>query len=555
MTRKLSQSLSLAPLGDEARVLQRAHEAGDASAARRVEAHLPGHSGRLTLSKARTVIAREHGLDSWPELQAVVARRLDELEREEVSRAAGVPVNIVEQALAAVRAADRSALAELLQRYPTLLAVQVGRDPGRNLLHEACAVDPRAVGRSPADVIAIIDLLLASGLDVNAPVLLREGERLLPSWFCVRGGSLGVLEHVLARGGRPGGLFAAAYGHGAAALRLLRRYGADLEEVVDDETPLLHALKNRRLESARVLLELGADPNHADSQGATVLHYAVRQYHDLEVIALLLAHGASPDARTKRGATPLDVAVRIGRHDIATVLGAPPGVVAARPASEEVRLRPFVSVETAAFADVLELYRALGYRCDILLEDDFAALTLGEARVMLGADGAPSAGSGALIHRCPGEVFSVVAAAARSFPHAVEPHGGIRVEDGCGLELLFVEEPDRLSVALEPRLEVSDLAAARQFYEALGFEPREDANGSVTMHLQSARLQLQQAAGVAGRALNLWLTCDDFDGVYRRVGARMRVDPPQVAFHGEILFTVMDPDGRRVTFAGAATDI
>jgi hypothetical protein len=35
----------------------------------------------------------------------------------------------------------------------------------------------------------------------------------------------------------------------------------------------------------------------------------------------------------------------------------------------------------------------------------------------------------------------------------------------------------------------------------------------------------------------------------------MPIDPPQVAFHGDIVFGLSDPEGHRVTFSAPATDI
>jgi hypothetical protein len=386
MTTKLPSRPSLEQLKHQARDLQRAHQADDPEARARVEASLPGHQGRLPLTKAQTVIAREHGQPSWPRLKAQVERLMLEHRRAEASRAAGLPPLALERALQAVRSADRDTLAELLRLHPKLARVQIGRAPGSNLLHEACGVDPEALGRPAADVIAVVDLLLGAGVDVRSPYALPEGGQLTPTFAAVRSGSIELLRHVLDRGGAPDGMYA-ALGR-PEAIRLLHEHGADLEQVAYDETPLLHAVKNRHLAATRTLLELGADPNHADSKGASALHYAVRQYDEPEVIELLLAHGASKAARSRLGATPLDVARRIGRREIVALLGGP-AVEWEEPAGRDgVRLLPFFGHEAGTVEDVVAFYERLGFSClSHDFDHGFAKMALGAA-VLLNDEGA-----------------------------------------------------------------------------------------------------------------------------------------------------------------------
>jgi hypothetical protein len=406
MTKELPSRPSIDHLKHQARDLQQAHRAGEVEALARVQAHLPGHDGRLSLARAQTVIAREHGVQSWPQLKALVERRLLEQHQAEASRAAGVPELVLTQALAAVRALDHDALMALLRSHPALLQVQVNRNRGSNLLHEACAVKLADLGRTPADAIRVIDLLLASGVDINASVIIDDG-RYTPSWFALRAGSLAVLRHVLEKGGHPTGIYSAV--GRPDMLRLLHQHGIDLEQVAHDETPLLHALKNRHLEGMRTLLELGADVNHADSKGATPLHYAVRQYLEPDLIALLLAHGARPDRRSNKGATPLDIALRMDRRDVAAQLGGgeledaplpPPG--------SDVRLRPMLATDGELLEEAVAFYERIGFTCrEFTHEHSFASLSLGEARFMLTGGGTrDQIGGDVVVYRCPEQVLA-----------------------------------------------------------------------------------------------------------------------------------------------------
>jgi hypothetical protein len=549
MIHNLPSRPSLEHLKHQAHDLQRDHQANDPAALERVEAQLPGHRGRLSLARAQTVVAREYGVASWPQLKALVETRLLALHRTEASRAAGLPGETLDLALESIRTLDAEGLKRLLRAHPQLASVQVDR-AGSNLLHEACRVDPAAQGRPASAVIAIVELLLAAGIDLDAPYLLPEGGHLYAAWFCR---SNEVLRYVLQRGGRPSGMYAAVYSENAERIRLLHRHGADLEEVVHDETPLLHAFKNRKLEATRILLELGADPNHADSRGATALHYAVRQYAEPEAIALLLRHGASPELRTKRGSTPLDLARRLGRTEVAALLGGTAEPLARPDRAGDVRLRPFLGIDGALLEEMVAFYEQLGFTCTSYLPDHgFASVSLGGATLLVDGGGTGGQTVEAVIYRCGAEELSGVRRAVErgAIAHAVVA-GELRLEDPSGLKAHFVAEERRTAVEAETRLSVTDLSRARAFYAQVGFAEVEEA----VMQLGSARVHLVEDRSGGKRALALWLTCEDFDEMYLRVGSRLEVEGPEVAFFGDILFGVSDPDGHRLTFSAPATDV
>lgn len=148
-----------------------------------------------------------------------------------------------------------------------------------------------------------------------------------------------------------------------------------------------------------------------------------------------------------------------------------------------------------------------------------------------------------VVYRCPEQALGRVTSVT----------GAATVVDPCGLTLRFVPEL-RADVALELDLAVTDLAQARAFYQTIGFAPL--TGDPEALQLDSARIRLHEQPGPAvRRALMLWLDCDDFDGTYLRLRARLSVNPPEVAFHGSIFFDVRDPDGHVLTFAAPATDI
>jgi hypothetical protein len=91
-------------------------------------------------------------------------------------------------------------------------------------------------------------------------------------------------------------------------------------------TPLHYAMKTKKVEVVRDLLNAGANPNVTDVYGDTPLHalakfWGGKQSSDVdETVELLLAHGADPKQSNNEGFTPHDLGdflalARIDRRD------------------------------------------------------------------------------------------------------------------------------------------------------------------------------------------------------------------------------------------------
>ena len=145
------------------------------------------------------------------------------------------------------------------------------------------------------------------------------------------------------------GVHLAAYGH-AGLLRLLIEHGADVDALGYEGNhgwapPLVLACWEGTVETVRLLLEAGADPDLPSVPGGSALHAAINHY-DTGKIELLLRHGARHDLYSAvavgdleeverqlaagdgllerrdvlRGRTPLEWAVFNGREEVVHLL-------------------------------------------------------------------------------------------------------------------------------------------------------------------------------------------------------------------------------------------
>lgn len=105
--------------------------------------------------------------------------------------------------------------------------------------------------------------------------------------------------------------------------RVLLAAGVD-PDVRDGEglAPLHHAVMSTAscgVEIVDLLLASGADPNVQDRGGISPLHLAA-SFAAVEVIRSLITHGASPSLRTTQGRTSLHTAAMAARHEICAEL-------------------------------------------------------------------------------------------------------------------------------------------------------------------------------------------------------------------------------------------
>jgi ankyrin repeat protein len=120
---------------------------------------------------------------------------------------------------------------------------------------------------------------------------------------------------LLARGADPSHcLFGLVWNDDLVSAKLVRRYGAELDDLGHGETPLIYAARHQRVRFAEWLLRQGADATLRDRRGLTALHHAVRRRLPSSTLRLLARSGADVHAVADSGATVGSLATRAQRR-------------------------------------------------------------------------------------------------------------------------------------------------------------------------------------------------------------------------------------------------
>jgi ankyrin repeat protein len=105
-------------------------------------------------------------------------------------------------------------------------------------------------------------------------------------------------------------MFALVYANDLASAKLVRRHGAQIDEVFGGETSLIYAARHSCAKFLEWLLKEGADANFKDRRGLTALHHAVRRRLPDSTLRALLKHGAKAEAVSNEGISVAQLATR-----------------------------------------------------------------------------------------------------------------------------------------------------------------------------------------------------------------------------------------------------
>lgn len=357
MATQLPDRPNLEQLKHQAKDLLRAARAHDAEAlrrfrllpafAKRSDVDLTSHS--LALHDAQSVIAREHGFDSWNDLRERVEEltlAFDAALEQFVAAATDGRADRAERLLAlhpsisratfhtALLLGDAPAAEAYLEDHPEQ-ARTAGGPRAWEPLHYVCytSLGARAEERETG-LAEIARRLIALGADPNLrfPWLHHDVHRpvLWGAVMVVR--SLRLAATLLDGGANPSDgvtLPMAASAGNIAALDLLHLRGADVNRpwATDGSSPLYAILQwSRTSAGIRWLLEHGADPDPVFApNGETPLHLVAAGW-DSGLAEALVSRGADIARRRADGRTPYAVAELNGNRDVAAWLlahGAP----------------------------------------------------------------------------------------------------------------------------------------------------------------------------------------------------------------------------------------
>ena len=334
---------SIDQLRRDAKALAKSVYAGDESAKQRIYGILKERpNGQYRHADFLHVIARETGYPSWPTLKlAVETHGMDRAQKQARLRWAlfnGSPETVAHlleetpelakgqisllvalydvEAMRAILAEDpEAAKRECLQRRP--------------ICHLAFSRHLKAAPEKTADMLAMAELLVAHGADVNDSFAFEQGgEHCLSALYGAIGhaDNMALARWLLERGADPNdneSLYHSTELEHHEGLKLLLAHGADPKGT----NALPRAIDFNDLDAVRLLLEGGADPNegiapHPSGDPSLVipaLHQAARRLGSAEIARLLLDYGAHPSVQS-RGHTPYAFARVFGNHAVAEVL-------------------------------------------------------------------------------------------------------------------------------------------------------------------------------------------------------------------------------------------
>ena len=204
----------------------------------------------------------------------------------------------------AIKSVDLEKIREMLQKDPKW--IKWAEPTGKNALHYLCGLDLSSDPASAETSLAILKLLLKSGMDINSIHRIEEKDcgffPATPLWYAYTRGRNDILyKYLLKQGANPDHcMWAIAWYDDVAAAKLFIKHEARIDKKPSLNELFLGSFAWKKFEFVRWLLDEGADVNTADPDGNTALMVAVKR-KDEERIKMLMRRGASADKKNKDG--------------------------------------------------------------------------------------------------------------------------------------------------------------------------------------------------------------------------------------------------------------
>ncbi|WP_394181889.1 hypothetical protein [Yoonia maritima] len=318
-------------LRQQAKTRQKLYQSGNRAANTRVNAVKP-RAGELKRADFLHIIARENDFTSWPQLKTAVETqgmyRAAKLQRLKTALFHG-QTNVVQQLLSdtpdlaagafglQVALYDLDAVIQTLKDDPHIATRQLG--PRRPILHLAFSKMLTAWPEKEQDMLAIAELLISAGADVNDGYPAHPGSKhLLSALYGAIGhaGNIPMARWLLEHGANPDDgeslYHATELGH-HMGLKLLLEYGANPVGT----NALLRAMDFHDVAAVEMLLVAGATPDEA----MPALHHAARRQSPPKMVEILLNAGADPN-RAFHGASTYAAARIFGNQSLSDALEA-----------------------------------------------------------------------------------------------------------------------------------------------------------------------------------------------------------------------------------------
>ncbi len=224
----------------------------------------------------------------------------------------------------AVKDLDLAAIKEVLRKDPKWL--NWTEPSGKNALHYLCGLGPSDDSAKNESSLAILKLLLQSGMDMNSIHRIEQQCDYFPAtplWYAyTRGRNETLYKYLLKKGADPNHcMWAIAWYDDVEAAKLFIKHGAKIDEKPSLNDLFLGSFQWKKYTFTEWLLKSGADVNAPGPKGITALMLAVKR-KDEEGIKLLLRFGADRDKENEDGLSARKLAEKKGPKRILNLLNA-----------------------------------------------------------------------------------------------------------------------------------------------------------------------------------------------------------------------------------------